>query len=711
MSHSTAPHATTARIQSSPFQTFSWRLDGSSPAKSLRLRPPNFRAPSLQAGSFQSGSFQSAKLQPAKFRATRLIARLMLLMGLTWFAPLPSTELTLAAESNSAGVPSQGTAKRPNILWITSEDNGPQMGCYGDPLARTPNLDALAARGMIYRHAWSNAPVCAPARTTLISGIFPTSSGSEHMRSETRLPADVWMYPQYLREAGYYCTNNSKEDYNLAKPAGLWDESSRQAHWKNRAPGQPFFAIFNSVVSHESQIRRRPHTLITDPAEVRIPAYHPDTPEVRRDWAQYYDVVAEMDAIAGEQLRELEEAGLQEETIVFYYGDHGPGMPRGKRWPYNSGLAVPLIVYIPEAFAHLRPSAYQPGGESQRLVSFVDLPPTLLSLIGVEPPDHFQGRAFLGPHATPDPEYIHGFRGRMDERYDLVRSIRDQRYVYVRNYMPHLIYGQYLAYMFETPTTQVWRRLYDEGKLSPPKTYFWEPKPSEELYDLEQDPDEVVNLADSPEHQEIKARLQTALRSWILETRDLGFLPEAEFHARAGEETPYELARDNARYPLAAILAMAEWASDRSQTEIQPLLEGLESEEAGIRYWSLIGLAVRGPKATRTALAQLPPLLRDSSPSCQILAAQYLAEEGTDKQRAEAMELLLKRAHLEDNSLYVSMQALNSLDAVRLGSPELVAPFRDTLAQLPRQVEGTPPRLRGYVPRLLEQILGENGGP
>ena len=601
---------------------------------------------------------------------------------------------------------SVGGSRLPNILWITSEDNGPQLGCYGDKLARTPNLDALAARGMLYRHAWSNAPVCAPARTTIISGLYPTATGSEHMRSEVRLPDHMKMYPQYLREAGYYCTNNSKEDYNLKKPEGVWDESSRQAHWKNRAPGQPFFAIFNSVVSHESQVRRRPHEAVTDPAEVTLPAYHPEAPEVRRDWAQYYDVVSEMDQIAGEQLRELEEAGLAEETIVFYYGDHGPGLPRGKRWPYNSGLAVPLIVYIPDALAHLRPEDYRAGGASERLVSFVDLASTLLSLAGIEPPAHLQGKAFLGPFATPDPPFMFGFRGRMDERYDLVRSVRNERFVYIRNYMPHLIYGQYLAYMFETPTTQVWRRLYDEGKLEPPRTYFWEPKPSEELYDLESDPDEVFNLADSVAHEQIKEQLRTALHDWILETRDVGFLPEAEMHARAGDDTPYEMARDERRYPLATILAMADRASDRSQEDFVPLLAGLEEEEGGVRYWSLVGLHVRGETALHAAQSRLVMMLEDPMSACRILAAQGVAQFGASEHQKGAMEVLLSAADLSRNDLYTTMLALNALDALREVSLDLSA-YQGRMEELPRQADAIPPRLQGYVPRLLEGMLGE----
>ncbi len=367
---------------------------------------------------------------------------------------------------------------KPNILWITSEDHGPQMGCYGDKYATTPNVDALAKKALLYKFCWSNAPVCAPARTTLISGIYPTATGGEHMRSMVSMPRGTKMYPQFLREAGYYCTNNSKTDYNFEEPGKVWDESSGKAHYKNRPAGAPFFAIFNSTKSHESQLRKRPYKAVHDPAKVRVPAYHPDTPEVRQDWAQYYDTVTEADADAGKQLKALEDAGLTEDTIVFYYADHGSGMPRSKRWPYNSGLQVPLVVYIPEKYKDLRPPEYKAGGTSERLVSFVDFAPTLLSLAGITPPDWMQGHAFLGKFTAPKPQpYVYGFRGRMDERTDCVRSISDGRYVYIRNFRPDKIYGQHINFMWQTPTTRVWEKMFKDGKLNAAQSAFWKTKP------------------------------------------------------------------------------------------------------------------------------------------------------------------------------------------------------------------------------------------
>ena len=599
--------------------------------------------------------------------------------------------------------PAQTAQHLPNILWITSEDHGPHLGCYGDRFASTPNVDALAAKGMRYAHAWSNAPVCAPARTTLISGMYPPSTGSEHMRSLVAYPQGKQMFPQLLRQAGYYVTNNAKEDYNLEQPGQVWNESSSKAHWQKRAAGQLFFAVFNSEKSHESRIRVRPHTPVHDPAKVRVPAYHPDTPEVREDWAQYYDVVSEADADAGKRLKELSDAGLAEETIVFYYADHGSGMPRSKRWPYNSGLQMPLIVYIPEKFKHLAPPEYKAGGESNRLVSFVDFAPTVLSLAGLKPPAWMQGHAFMGKHQEPPQPYIYGFRGRMDERYDMVRSISDGRYVYIRNYMPHLIYGQYLDYMFQTPTTRVWRQLYDEGKLKPPQTYFWEKKPSEELYDLQNDRDEVRNLAASPQHQAVLKKLRGAQASLALTIRDVGFLPESELHRRSSGTTMYDLGQDARKYPLEKILAMADAASMMKPDAPAQLSAGLKDGDSAVRYWAAMGMLMREQSAVTAGRDELRTALKDEAPAVRIVAARALGLYGNDEDLKLALALLRELISPEKNGLYVSLEALNAVDA--LGKK--AASLADAIRAMPQQGSFANQRTNGYVPRLVEHIFGE----
>ncbi len=596
-------------------------------------------------------------------------------------------------------------ADKPNILWLTSEDNGPHLGCYGDAYATTPNLDVLASRGMIYLNAWSTAPVCAPARTTIISGLYPPSTGAEHMRSETRLPASLKMYPTYLREAGYYCTNNSKEDYNLTKQGEVWNDSGKKAHWKNRPEGQPFFAIFNYTVSHESQLRTRPHKAVHDPAGVRVPAYHPDRPEVRQDWAQYYDKITEMDVQCGAALKELAEAGLAEDTIVFYYGDHGSGMPRSKRWPYDSGLRVPLIVSVPEKWKHLAPKDYQIGGKTDRLVGFIDLAPTLLSLVGAEVPAHLQGKAFMGPKATPDPEYIYGFRGRMDERYDLVRVIRDKRFIYMRQFMPHKIYGQHIDYMFKTPTTRIWKQMYDAGQLNEAQKHFWEPKPAEELYDLEQDPDEVMNLAGSPEHKAIVARMREALKAHLIATRDIGFLPEHEIHARAAAagSTPWEVGHDDAKYPMADVYAAADLASSLKPGVGADLVKAMGHADSAVRYWGVMGLLMRGKVEVDAHADALRAALSDGAPTVRLAAAEALAQYGSGADEKQALGILVEHANAEKHGVYLAMQALNALDV----AGRKAAPYRDKLAALPRKDPKAPGRMSSYVGRLLEDMVKE----
>jgi uncharacterized sulfatase len=514
------------------------------------------------------------------------------------------------------------------------------------------------------------------------------------------------MYPQYLRAAGYYCTNSSKEDFNLVKAGQVWDAGGRKAHWKNRPRGQPFFAIFNHTISHESQIRNAipKVNVIHDPKKVRVPAYHPDTPEVRKDWAQYYDRITMMDARAGQNLKELAEAGLAEDTIVFYYGDHGSGMPRSKRWPYNSGLRVPLILFVPEKWKHLAPSDYKAGGRSDRLVGFIDFAPTLLSLAGVKPPAHFQGHAFMGDHAVPEQPFIYGFRGRMDERYDMVRVVRDKRFIYIRNYMPHKIYGQYISYMFKTPTTQVWHDRYHAGKLNETQAKFWQTKPAEELYDLRADPDEVNNLADSKKHAEILQRLRKAQRDLAVKIRDVGFLPEGEIHSRSGQRAPYDMGHNDKLYPMERVLEAAEIASGKGTTGWK-LSALLKDEDSAVRYWAAMAFVIRGEAAVNgTWGALLRETMSDKSAAVACTAAEAVGR--FSKKPADvntAIDVLLKFADGSKQDHFTAMLALNALDALDGRARKHIA----TIRALPRQARNTPARGKSYIPNLLTKIIAD----
>ena len=595
----------------------------------------------------------------------------------------------------------------PNILWLTSEDNGPHLGCYGDKYADTPNLDGLAAKGMIYTRAISNAPVCAPARTTIISGMYPTSTGAEHMRSMTQLPKGFKMYPVYLRELGYYCTNNSKEDYNLAKDGEVWNEGGRKATWTNRPnKDQPFFAIHNFTVSHESQIRKRPHQQIHDPSKVRVPAYHPDTPEVRQDWAQYYDKLTEMDKMVGEKLELLKEQGLADNTIIFYFGDHGSGMPRSKRWPYFSGINVPLIIHIPEKWKHLASSDYKVGGKSDNRVGFVDLAPTLLSIAGKKPPVHMQGHAFMGKHQTSNQEYGYGFRGRMDERYDMVRSVVGEKFIYIRNYMPHKPYGQHVSYMFQTPTTQVWKKMFEDGKLNQAQSHFWKTKPAEELYDLQKDPDEVMNLAKSSEHAAILKKMRSAHLSHIRKIRDIGFLPEGEIHSRAKGSTPYEIARDSKKYPFEKILAAAELATSLKKKDLPKIAHLLTDNDSAVRYWGAIGLLTHKKSGTKAFAKELVNALNDKSPYVRATAAEALGRYGSKNEQILAVKTLGELADPIENGCFPSMLAMNAIDHL----DNKAKPILSRIKSMPRTPEGVDKRFQGYVGRLIDTTVKELEG-
>ncbi|TXT43742.1 MAG: sulfatase, partial [Limisphaerales bacterium] len=499
-------------------------------------------------------------------------------------------------------------AARPNILWLTAEDMSPNLGCYGDTEARTPRLDALARESVRYTRAFATAPVCSPSRSCLITGMFATSLGTQRLRSAFPVPEEFGPFTAGLRQAGYHCSNNVKTDYNLRdEPAFIraaWDASSNKAHWRNRRDGQPFFAVFNFMTTHQSRTSAWPPEQFEkeigaqlspgerhDPARQTPPPFYPGTAEARRAWARYHDCITLMDRQAGEILDQLAADGLAEDTIVFFYSDHGMGMPRGKRCLQDSGLRVPLLVRFPKQWAHLAPAP--PGGTADRLVSFVDFAPTVLSLCGVKPPAHFQGRAFLGPDAAAPREFIHGARDRVDEAFDVARSVRDTRWLYVRNFLPHLPWMQPEGYSDTSTFRQEFKRLAAEGKLAPGPLTFAAPRRAlEELYDTQADPHQLRNLAADPQHRAVLERLRAELRRWQLATRDTGFLTEPQMWVRLdGKETPWSVAHDDERYPLARLLDAADAVG---REEAAPRQRGwLRDAHDGVRYWAAVGLHAR----------------------------------------------------------------------------------------------------------------------
>jgi len=446
---------------------------------------------------------------------------------------------------SAAGVGGKG-ARRPNIVWISTEDISPTLGCYGDAYATTPNLDRFAGEGVRYDAAFAHAPVCAPARSGITTGMYPTRIGTSWMRCRGVPPVEARCFPEYLRAAGYYCTNRSKTDYQFAPPASAWDECGGRGHWRTRRDkDQPFFSVFNLGVTHESSTRRwTPGKQVHDPAKAPLPPYWPDTPIVRQNLACYYDRMTELDGQVQAILDELKADGLTENTIVWFWGDHGWGLTRGKRWIYDSGLRVPLMVRVPESLRDWagggKADLVAPKRVEKELVSFIDFAPTVLSLAGVKVPPHMQGQAFLGPQRAAAPrEYIFGARDRMDETIDCIRALRDKRYKYIRNFMPYVTRGQHIAYMDRTPILQEMRRLHAAGKLpaGPQMQYFEPTKPVHELYDTTADPHEVHNLAGEAKHKPVLDRMSAALKKFMLAIGDVGLIPESDFDAMKGSGT------------------------------------------------------------------------------------------------------------------------------------------------------------------------------
>jgi uncharacterized sulfatase len=429
------------------------------------------------------------------------------------------------------------TANRPpNIVLIIGEDMGPELGCYGDRNALTPNMDRLAAQGARFSRCFTHAPVCAPSRSGLITGRYPTSIGSHHMRSTLLRPPPL--FTDDLKKADYTIawptkTPYGKTDFNFALSPQAFDITT---DWTKDIPKQPFFGYYNITTSHESQIRAPAATFAKlterlkpsqrrEPTQMKLPAYYPDMPEVRRDLANYYELVTAVDYQVGVVLDAVEKAGIADHTIVVLTGDHGRGLPRSKRWVYNQGIHVPLIVRWP--------GQIKPGTLRDDLVCFLDFAPTLLSIADVKVPEEMQGQVILGSKQAAQRKYIFAARDRMDETHDRIRTVRDKHFQYIRNFHPELPYAQRIAYMELMPTMNVWRKLHAEGKLNAVQDQFFAAtKPREELYHVDTDPDEVKNLAGDPRYKDKLEVLRAALDRWINETKDLGAVSERELIKR-----------------------------------------------------------------------------------------------------------------------------------------------------------------------------------
>jgi arylsulfatase A-like enzyme len=609
-----------------------------------------------------------------------------------------------------------GVPERPNILWITCEDISPYLGSYGCPEARTPNLDRLASEGIRYTKAYANAPVCAVARSTLLTGMYATALGTHNMRCYTRLPASIPAYPKIFREAGYYCTNNAKKDYNspFQEDTGLWDESSSRAHFRDRGEGQPFLAVFNFTVTHESQLSAEnqqrhmesghiPSQPRIDPEDIVLPPYHPDLPEIRWDWARLHDLITRMDAQVGEILRDLEEDGLEDNTIVFFYSDHGGMLSRSKRYLCNVGTQVPLIIRIPEKWGHLAP--VEPGGTEERLVSFIDFPKTILSLAGLPIPAQMQGRIFLGPDTEPAPGEVYFSRDRMGARFDFSRAVTDGRYYYIRNFMPHRPRGRDSRYGYQVQANWgAWEKHFDAGACDEVQSQFFQPKPAVELFDTRNDPWHIHNLAGEPEYTGIQRDLSAKLDRWMMDCRDLGLVPESMYDELTGNGKAFTTLHDYGKSDVHAAERRLQAAGSGSlgdparQTAYLALMG---DSDPVVRYWGAYGvfLLAEGDPAVRSVLEKM--MLQDDLTANRLMAAQALGVLGS----REAAFRAIDQAAMETASPTVFLHAINALqysfaeDMLELGDWHR---YRDrTIDTLP----GVDMTNRAYADRIMDDAL------
>jgi len=569
---------------------------------------------------------------------------------------------------------------KPNVIWLIAEDISPALGCYGDRQATTPNLDKLASKGVAFSNAWSTAPICAPSRSCLITGLYATSLGTQHLRSEVKFPSQLKRVPELLKEQGYFTSNRDKTDYNFSAEGmfDLW--SSEMTPWRHRKEGQPFFSFVNIGPSHEGTVNNLANykeltkdlapNLFHDPALIKLPPYYPDSPETRLVWAHYYDILTVLDQNVGSFLDSLKKDNLMEETIIFFIADHGFGMPRYKRWLNKTGMNVPLVVYVPEKYKDLVKD-FIPGTVNDKLVSFIDMAPTVLSFAGAVIPTYMEGKPFLGNSESTNRPYAYGTRDRADDMVEMSRSVTDGKYIYIRHFMPHLPYIQ-PGFIFsdEKEAYKALRKAHNEGKCNAEQEKLWNHKPIDELYDLEADPSETNNLATNQKYAGTKEKLKKKLHSWMLEHKDLGLLAEPEYMIRGSQSSPYEYARNSGMYQADKILQAAEMVGEASETDLSVKLK---DQESGVRYWAVIGLRQLS-NVDKNTLNALEKALEDESPSVQIVAAEALCHFGRP---SKAIPVLGK--WVADDRPWLSLQAARNILLVGNNAKPLIPEMRKVL--------------------------------
>jgi arylsulfatase A-like enzyme len=577
----------------------------------------------------------------------------------------------------------------PNILWITIEDTSPQfIGCYGNKDARTPVIDRLAEEGVRFTNAFATGTVCSPSRTAIITGVKTYKTGTGNHRSKYPVPGFIKGFPVYLQQVGYYPTNNQKTEYNVANEAAFireaWDESSGKAGWWNRKPGQPFFAVFNFMESHQSRTMTEtyewyennilnelaPDERIGDD-EFDMPPFYLDSPEMRKQFARVYNSIKLTDKKIGELLTRLETDNLKDSTIIFFYADHGEGMPRGKTNGINYGYRVPFIVWFPEMYKHLSP--WGSGGVvTDELVDFTDLAPTLISLGGGEIPEHLEGRPFIGEKRQKPVEHLFLSSDRSDNGIDMVRTVTDGKYIYSRNFMPFINEVRYIRYMEIGEIKQQMRKDMAENKLNALQKSLFEPRPAEFLFDIENDFWETKNLAGEPELQPVLEKMRKRLKEEVLKSRDVMFLPEYEIGLLSETTTAYEFRLNTENYPLEEIFEAASLAGFREKDVAQQQIGLLSNKNPVIRYWAILGLRSQNQETLKSFSGKILEAMNDEYPPVAVTASAIAWNMLNDETAAEKLKVFCSHENLN-----ISLMAINYL-----GYTENRNPFVETIRKV-----------------------------
>ena len=563
-------------------------------------------------------------------------------------------------------------ADRPNFVWLISEDNSKHyLKLFDEHGAETPHIEALARHGLAFVNAFSNAPVCSVARTTLMTCCYGPRIGTQFHRREVTvpLPDGLRMFPAYLRDAGYYTTNKQKKDYNAIEGPAVWDESSKRASWRKRAAGQPFFHMQSFGTTHESSLhfsrqQMKTQRTETDPQTVFVPPYHPDTPTFRYTYARYHDRIREVDKQIGSVVAQLEEDGLLEDTFIFYFGDHGGVLPGSKGYANDRGLHVPLVIRVPDKWKHLLRSA-----ANQRIkyfVSFIDFGPTVLNLAGIDVPPQMDGRPFLGRGAPAAdsllPDETFGYADRFDEKYDLVRMLRKGKYEYIRSYQPFNFDGLQNNYRYRMLAYREWRDLYHAGKLTGLQREFFEARPPEALYDLERDPHETKNLASDPAHAEVLADMRSRLANKVKSLPDLSFYPESYLVAKAFTN-PTKFGRQH-KAAISELVNVADLSLLPFPQARTGIAKALHSSDPWERYWGLIDCSRFGRAAAEFVDVAKQLADDDDETLVRVRAAEFLGLIQAADPRPTIMAALAKT----DSGVEANL-ILNTVVLLRDGKP------------------------------------------